>query len=79
MNQGQSIWQYFCQESNKHPTRDLNRELDSDEPVSYNTCINHTEVKTEVGYMPLLNAPADSYDTLKYKISKSNTNPMLIN
>ena len=27
--------------------------------------ISHTEVKTEVGYIPLLNAPAGSYDTLK--------------
>ena len=27
--------------------------------------ISHTEVKTEVSYIPLLNAPADSYDTLK--------------
>ena len=29
--------------------------------------ISHTEVETEVGYMPLLNAPGDSYDTLNTK------------
>ena len=29
--------------------------------------ISHTDGKTEVGYMPLLNARADSYDTLNTK------------
>ena len=29
--------------------------------------ISHTDGKTEVGYMPMLNARADSYDTLNTK------------
>ena len=57
----------FILSRSQQTTRQRSQSRYSNWTAMNQSLISHTEGKTEVGYMPLLNAPEDSYDTLSIK------------